>query len=160
MQQRMIVDIADFVVSKDVDALITTYALGSCIAVVLHDPKVQAAGMIHYMLPLSSTNPEKAKVKPAMFADTGVPLLFHGMYGLGCKKEDIIVKVAGGGHLYDDNGVFEIGKRNYTVLRRMLWKTNVLVAAEDVGGSKSRTVSIEVSTGRCLVRSAGGEMEL
>jgi len=158
--QRLVVDIAEFVVSKEPDGLLTTYALGSCIAVVIHDPVIQAAGMIHYMLPLSSTNPEKAKVKPAMFADTGVPLLFHSMYGLGSKKEDLVVKVAGGGHLYDDHGVFEIGKRNYTVLRRMLWKTNVLVAAEDVGGSKSRTVSIEVCTGRCVVRSAAGEAEL
>jgi len=158
--QRLVVDIAEFVVTKEPDGLLTTYALGSCIAVVLYDPVIQAAGMIHYMLPLSSTNPEKAKVKPAMFADTGVPLLFHSMYGLGSKKEDLVVKVAGGGHLYDDHGVFEIGKRNYTVLRRMLWKTNVLVAAEDVGGSKSRTVSIEVSTGRCVVRSAAGETEL
>jgi len=158
--QRLVVDIAEFVVSKEPDGLLTTYALGSCIAVVIHDPVIQAAGMIHYMLPLSSTNPEKAKVKPAMFADTGVPLLFHSMYGLGSKKEDLVVKVAGGGHLYDDHGLFEIGKRNYTVLRRMLWKTNVLVAAEDVGGSKSRTVSIEVSTGRCVVRSAAGETEL
>jgi chemotaxis protein CheD len=158
--QRLVVDIAEFVVSKEPDGLLTTYALGSCIAVVLYDPVIQAAGMIHYMLPLSSTNPEKAKVKPAMFADTGVPLLFHSMYGLGSKKEDLVVKVAGGGHLYDDHGLFEIGKRNYTVLRRMLWKTNVLVAAEDVGGSKSRTVSIEVSTGRCVVRSAAGETEL
>jgi len=158
--QRLVVDIAEFVVTKEPDGLLTTYALGSCIAVVLYDPVIQAAGMIHYMLPLSSTNPEKAKVKPAMFADTGVPLLFHSMYGLGSKKEDLVVKVAGGGHLYDDHGLFEIGKRNYTVLRRMLWKTNVLVAAEDVGGSKSRTVSIEVSTGRCVVRSAAGETEL
>ena len=127
---------------------------------ILHDATVQAAGMIHYMLPLSSTNPEKAKKKPAMFADTGVPLLFHSMYGLGCKKENLVVKVAGGGALYDDHGLFEIGKRNWTVLRRMLWKTNVLVTAEDVGGAKSRTVSLDVTTGRCIVRSSGKEEEL
>jgi chemotaxis protein CheD len=116
--------------------------------------------MIHYMLPLSSTNPEKAQARPAMFADTGVPLLFHAMYGLGCKKEDLIVKVAGGGQLYDDHGVFEIGKRNYTILRRMLWKTNVLITAEDVGGATSRTVSLEVASGLCWVRSGEGEFEL
>lgn len=126
----------------------------------LHDPGVRAAGMIHYMLPLSSTNPEKAQIRPAMFADTGVPLLFHAMYGLGCRKENLIVKVAGGGHLYDDQGLFEIGKRNYTILRRMLWKTNVLIAAEDVGGAKSRTVSLEVASGLCRVRSGEGEFEL
>jgi chemotaxis protein CheD len=147
-------------VSNEPDVVLATYALGSCIAVMLYDPHIRAAGMIHYMLPLSSTNPEKAKKKPAMFADTGVPLLFHSMYGLGCKKENLVVKVAGGGALYDDHGLFEIGKRNWTVLRRMLWKTNVLVTAEDVGGAKSRTVSLDVTTGRCIVRSSGKEEEL
>lgn len=157
---RIVVDIADFVVSRDPDVVLTTYALGSCIGVMLYDATIPAGGMIHYMLPLSSANPEKAKVRPAMFADTGVPLLFHAMYSLGCKKENLVVKVAGGGQLYEDNGVFEIGKRNYTVLRRMLWKTNVLVAAEDVGGAKSRTVSLEVATGRCIIKSGGREQDL
>jgi chemotaxis protein CheD len=158
--RRVVVDIAEFVVSNEPDAVLCTYALGSCIAVMLHDPHVRAAGMIHYMLPLSSTNPEKAQKRPAMFADTGVPLLFHGMYGLGCKKENLVVKVAGGGQLYDDQGLFEIGKRNWTVLRRMLWKTNVLVTADDVGGAKSRTVTLDVTTGRCTIRSSGKEQDL
>jgi chemotaxis protein CheD len=158
--RRVVVDIAEFVVSNEPDVVLATYALGSCIAVMLYDPHIKAAGMIHYMLPLSSTNPEKAKNRPAMFADTGVPLLFHSMYGLGCKKENLVVKVAGGGQLYDDQGLFEIGKRNWTVLRRMLWKTNVLVTADDVGGAKSRTVSLEVTTGRCVIRSSGKEQEL
>lgn len=158
--RRIVVDIADFVVSNDPDAVLVTYALGSCISVILHDARVLAGGMIHYMLPLSSVNPEKARVQPAMFADTGVPLLFHAMYGLGCTKENLVVKVAGGGQLYEDNGIFEIGKRNYTMLRRMLWKANVLVAAEDVGGAKSRTVSLDVASGRCVVKSSAREQEL
>ncbi len=158
--RRLVVDIASYVVSKDSEVTLATYALGSCIAVMLYDTSVRAAGMIHYMLPVSSTNPEKAKTSPAMFADTGVPLLFHGMYALGCKKENLIVKVAGGGQLYDDHGVFEIGKRNYTVLRRMLWKTNVLIEAEDVGGAKSRTVFLSVATGSCIVKANGEELTL
>jgi chemotaxis protein CheD len=157
---RLVVDLAEQVVSNNPDDFIITYALGSCIAVVLYDPVCVVGGMIHYMLPLSSTNPEKAKAKPAMFADTGVPLLFHSMYALGCQKSDLIVKVVGGGQLYDDQGTFEIGKRNITVLRRMLWKTNVLVSAEDVGGQKSRTVSLDIATGRCVVKSQNAEVEL
>jgi chemotaxis protein CheD len=154
------VDIGDFKVTADPADVVVTYALGSCIAVMLHDPVRRAAGMIHYMLPTSETSPEKARTRPAMFADTGVPLLFHAMYALGCRKEDLVVKVAGGGALYDDNGVFNIGKRNYTVLRKMFWKTNVLVAAEDVGGAKSRTVRLHVATGRCTVSSRGEEVPL
>jgi chemotaxis protein CheD len=154
------VDISDFRVSAAADDTIVTYALGSCIAVMVHDPVRRAAGMIHYMLPLSETSPEKAKSRPAMFADTGIPLLFHAMYDLGCKKGDLVVKVAGGGALYDDGGLFNIGKRNYTILRKMFWKAGVMIAAEDVGGAKSRTVRLQVATGRCTVSSSGEEVAL
>ena len=139
------VDISDIKLSAEPDDVIVTYALGSCIAVMVYDPVRMAAGMIHYMLPLSETSPEKAKAKPAMFADTGIPLLFQSMYKLGCRKQDLVVKVAGGGALYDDKGVFSIGKRNYTVLRKMFWKSSVIIAAEDVGGSRSRTARIFAS---------------
>ncbi len=154
------VEISDFKVTADPEDTLVTYALGSCIAVLVHDPVRVAGGMIHYMLPLSETSPEKAKTKPAMFADTGIPLLFQSMYGLGCKKQNLVVKVAGGGALYDDKGLFSIGKRNYTILRKMFWKTGVIIAAEDVGGAKSRTTRLDVRTGRCTVSSQGEEIEL
>ncbi|MFQ5699656.1 MAG: chemotaxis protein CheD [Myxococcota bacterium] len=154
------IDIADLQVSDDPEVVLVTYALGSCIAVMVHDPVRIAAGMIHYMLPLAKTSPEKAKNKPAMFADTGIPLLFEQLYALGCCKEDLVVKVAGGGALYDDHGTFEIGKRNYTVLRKMFWKNQILIAAEDVGGNRSRTTRISVRTGVVTVRSQGTEVEL
>ena len=154
------VDISDIKVSADPDGLIVTYALGSCIAVMVYDPVRVAAGMIHYMLPLSETAPDKAKARPAMFADTGIPLLFQTMYALGCKKQNLVVKVAGGGALYDDKGLFSIGKRNYTILRKMFWKSGVMIAAEDVGGAKSRTARLYVGTGRCTISSQGEEVEL
>jgi chemotaxis protein CheD len=157
---QITVDISDLRVSASPDDLIVTYALGSCIAVIVHDPKRKVGGMIHYMLPLSEIAPEKAKDKPAMFADTGIPELFRTMYGLGCDKKDLVVKVAGGGALYDDKGLFSIGKRNYTVLRKMFWKAGVIIAAEDVGGAKSRTARLWVGDGRCTIASQGEEVPL
>jgi chemotaxis protein CheD len=154
------VDISDLQVSTDPGALIVTYALGSCIAVMVHDPVRVAGGMIHYMLPLSETSPEKARSKPAMFADTGIPLLFQSLYALGCDKRNLVVKVAGGGALYDDKGLFSIGKRNYTILRKMFWKAGVIIKSEDVGGARSRTARLWIGSGRCTVSSQGEEMEL
>lgn len=55
----------------------------------------------------------------------------------------------------DENGVFNIGKRNHLALRKILWKAGVIVHAEDVGGSTSRTVRLEVATGRFFVRGPG-----
>ena len=112
------------------------------------------------MLPLSKTNPAKAAAKPAMFGDTGIPLLFEMMYDLGTKKTDLIVKVTGGAKVFDDSGTFEIGKRNYMVLRKLFWKNEVIIAAEDVGGDRSRTARLFVDSGQVLIRSRGEEGEL
>lgn len=154
------VDISDIKVSDDPDSVIVTYALGSCIAVILYDPVRRAGGMIHYMLPSAKTSPEKAQQNPAMFGDTGVPKLFNAMYDLGCRKESLVVKVAGGGALYDDKGMFNIGQRNYTVLRKLFWKNGIAIANEDVGGAKSRTAKLFVGDGRVIIRSGGEEVDL
>ena len=155
-----VVDIADLQVTDDARATLVTYSLGSCIGVAIWDPKVRVGGMLHYMLPESSLSPEKAKAKPAMFADTGIPALFRATYELGAGKKNIIVKIAGGSSLLDDNGTFNIGKRNYIMLRKIFWKNGVLIGAEDVGGSLSRTVRLDVSTGRFTIKSRGREVEL
>lgn len=160
MPKLMTIDIADLKVSDEPDTVLVTYALGSCIAVILYDPIKRAGGMIHYMLPLSSASPDKAKASPAMFADTGIPILFGKMYELGCEKKNIIVKVAGGGALYDDKGMFNIGQRNYTVMRKIFWKNSIIISAEDVGGAKSRTAKLFLDTGIVTIRSGREEVEL
>ena len=40
-----------------------------------------------------------------------------------------------------------------TILRKLLWKNQLLIAAEDVGGSISRTLTLDGQTGRAVVRS-------
>ena len=156
----LVVGVGDIKVSSDPEEVLVTYALGSCIALILYDPEKKAAGMLHYMLPLSKTSPEKAASNPAMFADTGIPLLFKEMFRLGCRKKHLVVKAAGGGTIKDEKGVFNIGNRNHTVLRKILWKNEILLAAEDVGGRKSRTVRIYVEDGLTLVSCQGREEEL
>jgi chemotaxis protein CheD len=154
------VDIADFVVSSDPNATLITHSLGSCIGVTIWDPQTRVGGMIHYMLPDSALSPEKAKVKPAMFANSGVPALFRAAFELGAAKKRLVVKVAGGASLLDDNGTFNIGKRNYVMLRKLFWKNNVLIESEDVGGSISRTLRLYVNNGRVTIKNRNGEVEL
>jgi chemotaxis protein CheD len=157
---NLVVGVADLQVSDDLGTVIVTYALGSCIALCLYDPDRQAAGMIHYMLPMSSASPDKARTNPAMFADTGIPVLFERMFALGSQRDSLVVKVVGGGALNGDSDMFQIGKRNHTVLRKLLWKNRIMITAEDVGGSKSRTVRLYVGDGRVVVSSQGQEEEL
>jgi chemotaxis protein CheD len=126
----------------------------------MYDPGARVGGMIHYMLPASKIAPTKADARPAMFADTGVPLMLKRLYDLGARRETIEVNVAGGSQLMDQNKVFNIGERNFMILRKILWKNNLLIKAKDVGGSIARTLSLEMDTGKVSVKTSKGVTEL
>jgi chemotaxis protein CheD len=158
---RLIIGVADMKVSNQAEADLITYSLGSCIGVMVFDPVAGVGGLLHFMLPESQIDPEKARRNPWMFADTGIPFLFKEAYKLGAEKGRLIVKVAGGSQILDDQGFFNIGKRNYAAMRKIFWRNNVLIKAEDVGGMINRTVRLEMATGRVWMKTSGeGEREL
>lgn len=155
-----VVDIADMQVTDEPRDTLITYSLGSCIGVVIWDPRRHIGGMLHYMLPDSSIARDKAEAKPAMFADSGIPLLFRSAYAFGATKRSLTVKIAGGSQLLDDNGTFNIGKRNYAMLRKIFWKNGILIESEHIGGSISRTLRLDVESGCVTIRTRGEEIEL
>ena len=62
--------------------------------------------------------------------------------------------------VYDPKAIFDIGKRNYLALRKILWKTGILLAGEAVGGVNSRTIRLEIGSGRLWLQEGGGPKEL
>jgi chemotaxis protein CheD len=157
---RVVVDIADAVVSNNADDLLVTYSLGSCIGVTIHDPVAGVGGMIHGMLPLSKVDREKAVTRPFMFVDTGVTRLLAKLFEMGLRKADATVRVAGCSRILDHKGLFKIGERNYTVFRKILWKNGMMIESEDIGGDASRTIKLDMQTGIVMLKSGGVEREL
>ncbi|MFZ4573346.1 MAG: chemotaxis protein CheD [Phycisphaerales bacterium] len=157
---KVVVGVGDMAVSADPTSLLVTYALGSCIGVTVYDPLAKVGGLLHFMLPTSELNSEKAQANPAMFGDTGIPGLFKSCYDLGAKKERLIVCAAGGAEVIADDGHFKIGSRNRTLLRKLFWKNGVLLSGDDTGGERSRTLSLAMSDGSVFVRSQGQESVL
>lgn len=154
----VVVGMADVKIASANDDTLITYALGSCLGIALHDPVAGVAGLLHVMLPSSQIDEAKGKAQPAMFVDTGVPLLFKECYKLGAKKERMTVVVAGGSFSgrSDGDDTFQIGKRNMLALRKLLWKNGVLIHADDTGGVQlSRTISVNVGTGMVQLRTNG-----
>jgi chemotaxis protein CheD len=149
-----VVGVGDCIVTNDPEAALVTYALGSCIAVSIYDPVVRVGGLLHFMLPESNAVPGTPGNEPYRYADTGTPLLFRAAYQYGAEKKRLQVMIAGGAAVIDDQGLFNIGKRNLTALRRILWKAGVLLQAEEVGGAVSRTVRLDMDSGRFWVRHA------
>ncbi|MCK5199164.1 MAG: chemotaxis protein CheD [Spirochaetales bacterium] len=139
---------------------IKTYALGSCIAVILYDKKLKIAGMMHIALPDSTVNTEKARSLPGYFADTGLPILLSEFKKLGGELKTTIIKIAGGSNIMDENKTFDIGRRNAIAVKRFLWKHRLGVIKEDIGGNISRTVSIDIDTGKVILSNAKSKWEL
>jgi chemotaxis protein CheD len=150
-----VIGISDCVVTNDTQHSLITYALGSCIAIAIHDRAANVGGLLHFMLPDSSMNRPKAEANPCVFADTGIPLLFHRAYQFGADKRRLTVYLVGGAQIVDTNDDFNIGKRNHLAARKILWKAGVSVHGEQVGGNTARTVRLEVATGRLFWRGPG-----
>lgn len=151
----IVIGMADYAVSADPEDVLVTYALGSCIALLIHDSQAGVGGLLHFMLPESKIDERKARENPSMFADTGIPMLFHRAYELGAVKSRLVVRAAGAAQVLDDAGVFNIGKRNYLALHRILWRAGVILRGEATGGTTSRTVKLEVGNGRMWCREQG-----
>lgn len=154
---QVILGVGDYGASNGLGDEVKTYALGSCVSVILLDPKTRTVGMAHIALPDSSINKVKATEKPGYFADTAIPALLNEMVKFGChnKGKGMVVKLCGGANVMDTNDTFQIGKRNALAIKKILWAYGMGAVSEDLGKNFSRTVLISVETGRVTLSSPG-----
>ena len=150
--QRIVVGVAELAVTNQTAAVLSTYALGSCIGLVAYDPLARAAGLLHLMLPDSTISPEKAARQPAMFADTGIPALFNSLAGVRAQRSRATLFVAGGASVLSGPDSFQIGERNAAVVRRMLSVYGCRIAGYEVGGIVNRTLHLNVGTGELTIK--------
>jgi len=139
--------------------IIKTHALGSCISVIMMDPATRSVGMVHIALPESKVHPVRATKLPGYFADTAIDSLIELMQskGAAANLRKVIVKMTGGANVMDKNNTFNIGKRNALAIKKALWQKRMGAVAEDVGGSISRTVTINIDDGKVVITSPGRE---
>lgn len=158
-ENQVTVNISDARISRSPDGQIITYALGSCLGLTVYDPVSRVGGILHCLLPLSNQMPDRAKQEPYMFVDTGVPKFLNDFFAHGGDAKRMIVKAAGCGNMQDEKNHFNIGQRNLTVLRKILWKNNIVLAGEVVGGSNAKTLILRVSDGQTCVK-MGAEIKV
>lgn len=148
----VIVGVADMAIARESQGHLVTYALGSCIGLSAFDPVAKVGGLLHFMLPQPAEQTDPKDLKPYMYATTGIPLMFRKLMEAGARKDRLILCAAGGAEIINDAGVFAIGKRNRTILRKIFWKDGTVVAAEDTGGGLARTMTVNLSTGEVRIR--------
>lgn len=146
------VRVADFAVATG-DAVICTIGLGSCVAIVLHDPVAHVGALAHVLLPDESMARDASN--RAKFPGTAVPLLLEEMQRLGSRGR-VFAKVIGGasmfGTLLPGSGI-NIGERNVAATFQALAAAGIPTMAQDTGGDYGRSVFLHVATGRVVVRS-------
>ncbi len=151
----IVVNVADAKTSRNPEDALLTHALGSCIGVMLYDEFSKVAGMLHFQLPNSGDNPQRAEQNPAMFADSGMTLVLDEMAKLGATAGRMKVKIAGGAEMLNDAKMFNIGRRNHAAIRRILWHRGLMIESEDIGGKLPRTVRMIVADGTVTIKSNG-----
>jgi chemotaxis protein CheD len=145
------------------EAEMVSLGLGSCVAIILHDPVARVGGMAHVLLPSRSLATRGAD-NPAKFPETAVPALVERLKALGAEPRRLTARLVGGASMFGNlspSGAVQMGERNVVASRQALAAAGIPVTAEATGGGVGRSVRLFVGDGRVTVRTlAEGEREL
>ena len=152
-EQKLTVGIADMKMLQG-EGILVTYALGSCIGLCFHDPRLRLGALLHIMLPL---NMEAGRTHPLKYADTGIKETLKAMEAKGASRSRMTVKIAGGAKMFEVKGgnLGNIGQRNIESVHTILRQEGIRLLAEDVGGNVARTLLFDVVSGQGCIRSYG-----
>jgi chemotaxis protein CheD len=150
----IIVGMADIKVARAPEGL-TTLGLGSCVGITLFDPARKIGGLAHIMLP-SYKGFEGQNV--AKFADSGIVELINQLTRIGASKSSLVAKLAGGAHMFSNaqtNNMLKIGERNIAASTALLKQLGIPIKASDTGGTRGRTIELNLENGGLKIRSVG-----
>lgn len=150
---QVLVRLADVQVLEG-PAILACVGLGSCVGIAMRDPEAKINGMAHIMLPEPvAGSPER----PGKYANTAIAYMVEAMERLGAKRERIVAAVGGGAQVCFGPTVpamLALGTRNVHAVKECLKEHNVKCLGEDVGGTAGRTLTLDSSSGKVLVRTA------
>ena len=136
--------------------VLVSLGLGSCIGLALIDRRAGAAGLAHVVLPEATGRPAPETLNK--FADHAVPALFERMRERGASRVFMEAVLVGGASMFG-GAAMEVGLRNAGAVRSLVAARRVPVVAEAVGGTRGRTIRVDVAGGGVTVREAGGADE-
>ena len=151
--RELVVRVADLQVGGAAEVLVTV-GLGSCVAILLHDPEAQVGGLAHVLLP--SPGLSRQDTNPAKFPQTAVPRLLELMADRGARPRRITARLAGGASMFAalaPPGTIQMGERNVVASRQVLNSHGIPLVGQAVGGDYGRTVRLLVACGTVQVSS-------
>lgn len=150
----IVLGLGEWAATGEPGTVLTCLGLGSCVAFAAYDPVSRIAGMAHMVLPDSSAG----RGGGGKFVDIAIPLVLEEMKALGAVQQRIALSLVGGSHMLANRVSGEhgrIGERNIEAARAALASLGLEARAEDVGGTRGRTVKLDAGSGQLLVSHAG-----
>jgi len=160
--KSLVANLGEIKVSKDPEMTLSCLGVGSCIALCMYDPESGVGGIAHIVLP-SSDNGAKDRGNATKYADIAIPELLQQMRELGAVRSHLVTKISGGSQMFKAGGAaaMNTGERNIEAVKKVLADEVIKIKAEDVGGTKGRTIRMYIDSGKVTVKIVGGpEKEL
>jgi chemotaxis protein CheD len=149
---QRLVGIGEMVISNNIEDTIKTFALASCVGLVVYSSFRKVGGMIHIALPSPPTC-EDGVIRCCYYASTGIPRIINRMCkDYGCLKGELEINLYGGANSIRSNDVFNIGRRNIEAVKYILNEMNLKFNDCETGKNVSRTIGLDVFTGQVVVR--------
>jgi len=155
-KESIVVKMARYSIGKNGHPL-STWALGSCLAIILFDPSRKIVALAHAMLP----DPIAKVDNPAKYVSTAIYTMMHDLVKLGVKKDKLRAGLVGGAKIlkfrwsHSSLPLTQIGTRNIQRARRILMDLGIPIRVEDIGGTRSRNLVFFPLTGVVMVSYAG-----
>jgi chemotaxis protein CheD len=151
------VRMGELAVSSTPGHVLVSLGLGSCIGLALIDRKIGIAGLAHIVLPQSQGHGTE---NPRKFADLAVPEMLSALEGIGARRIRLEAVLVGGASMFAVTATsLEVGQRNEAAVRELLLKQRIPIVAAATGGSRGRTIRVDVAGSAVTVREAGGKVE-
>lgn len=147
--QRYNVKVAPGEIFLSRDNIVITTVLGSCVSACITDSVVGIGAMNHFMLPTSSGGTNGVS-RLARFGSYAMEQLINEMLKFGCVKDNMQVKVTGGGNIM--GGGVNVGVQNTQFVIDYLRDEGLQIVSADLGGSRARKVVYFPLEGRLMVR--------
>lgn len=132
------------------EGILSSLGIGSCVAIMLHDPATRVGALAHVLLPHESLSRDRSR--PAKFASTAPALLLDEMRRHGATGA-VVARIAGGASMFGgllSTGI-NMGERNVEAVREALREQALPIVGEDTGGDHGRSVYFDVATGEVKV---------
>ena len=143
----------EYYVTANNEAIVTV--LGSCVSACIRDKVFGIGGMNHFMLPLnrSASHEEVAAMSNAgRYGNFAMEKMINDILKHGGTRENLEVKIFGGGRVLQNMQSLDIGNGNINFVREYIETEHLNLISEDVGDIFPRKVMYYPLTGKVKVK--------